>query len=89
MRVGKLCVAFFSWRKKVLCISRDWPTLLQPGRTTTAFSKGAGGATSWDYLLNYGPTVLFPWEASRVGVYSKFILHPHFSPSLWTAERPM
>lgn len=22
--------SLFSWRKKVLCISRDWPTLLQP-----------------------------------------------------------
>lgn len=43
----------FSWRKKVLCISRDWPTLLQPPPPNLLLQGGR--RSNLRKLLNYAP----------------------------------
>lgn len=94
MWASRLCLAFSPGERKCFVLVGTGQLYSSP-RPPTSFSKGAGGATSGNCLLNYAPAetgvlqFFFQGRPAESGVYSKCILHPHFSPSLWTAERPV
>lgn len=94
----RLCIgsAFFFWRKKVFCISRDCSTLLQPLPDHSLPLHGNRGAASWNCMLNYAlgetglPQLFLHRRPADSGLtLSTCTLQPHPSPSLWTAGRPM